>query len=39
LRTAAPTYLAGIQRLFTDRMSPREAQAVADALAKVLAQQ
>jgi DNA-binding MarR family transcriptional regulator len=39
LRTAAPTYLAGIQRLFTDRMSAREAQTVADALAKVLAPQ
>ena len=37
LRTAAPTYLAGIQRLFTERMSTREAQIVADALGKVLA--
>ena len=37
LRTAAPTYLAGIERLFTNRMSAREAQVVADALAKVLA--
>src|SRR5919107_4787340 len=31
LRTAAPTYLAGIQRLFTRRMTTREARAVADA--------
>jgi DNA-binding MarR family transcriptional regulator len=37
LRAAAPTYLAGIQRLFADRMSAREAQIVADALGKVLA--
>jgi DNA-binding MarR family transcriptional regulator len=36
LRTAAPTYLAGIQRLFTDRISAREAQVMADALGKVL---
>lgn len=38
LRTAAPTYLAGIQRLFTDRLTAREARSVADALAKVLAE-
>ena len=37
LRAAAPTYLAGIQRLFTERMTTREAQTMADALTKVLA--
>jgi DNA-binding MarR family transcriptional regulator len=37
LRGAAPTYLAGIQRLFTERMTAREAKTVADALGKVLA--
>ena len=37
LRTAAPTYLAGIQRLFTDRMSAGDAKIVAEALGKVLA--
>jgi len=36
LRSAAPTYLAGIQRLFADRMTTKEAQTVADALGKVL---
>ncbi len=36
LRAAAPTYLAGIERHFTARMSAREAATVAAALAKVL---
>jgi DNA-binding MarR family transcriptional regulator len=37
LRAAAPTYLAGIQRLFTAHMSDRDARVVAQALGKVLA--
>jgi DNA-binding MarR family transcriptional regulator len=37
LRAAAPTYLGGIQRHFTARMSAREAATVATALEKVLA--
>ena len=37
LRAAAPTYLAGIQRLFTAHMSERDARVVAQALGKVLA--
>jgi DNA-binding MarR family transcriptional regulator len=37
LRAAAPVYLAGIRRHFTDPMTTRESQAVAAALAKVLA--
>lgn len=36
LRAAAPTYLAGIERHFTSRMSAAEAQTVARALNKVL---
>jgi len=36
-RTAAPTYLRGIERLFTSRMTAREAATVASALTKVLA--
>ena len=36
LRAAAPTYLAGIQRHFTARMTAREAAVVATALEKVL---
>jgi DNA-binding MarR family transcriptional regulator len=37
LRAAAPTYLAGIERHFTARMSAAEARTVATALEKVLA--
>ena len=37
LRAAAPTYLDGIERHFTSRMTKREAEAVATALGKVLA--
>ena len=37
LRAAAPIYLAGIERHFTSRMTAAEAEAVASALAKVLA--
>ncbi|MEV6931831.1 MarR family transcriptional regulator [Dactylosporangium sp. NPDC051485] len=36
LRAASPTYLAGIERHFTGRMTRTEAQAVATALGKVL---
>jgi len=36
LRTAAPTYLAGIERHFTGRMTAAEARTVAAALEKVL---
>ncbi|GAA4257642.1 MarR family winged helix-turn-helix transcriptional regulator [Dactylosporangium darangshiense] len=36
LRAASPTYVAGIERHFTGRMSRTEAQAVAAALGKVL---
>lgn len=36
LRAAAPTYLAGIERHFTGRMTRTEAQTVAAALGKVL---
>ncbi|WP_433060683.1 MarR family winged helix-turn-helix transcriptional regulator [Dactylosporangium sp. CS-033363] len=36
LRAAAPTYLAGIERHFTGRMTRAEAQTVAAALGKVL---
>ncbi|MGI5239200.1 MarR family winged helix-turn-helix transcriptional regulator [Dactylosporangium sp. CA-139066] len=36
LRSASPTYLAGIERHFTGRMTRTEAQAVAAALGKVL---
>src|SRR3954465_1734036 len=36
LRAAAPTYLAGIERHFTGRMTRTEAAAVASALGKVL---
>jgi DNA-binding MarR family transcriptional regulator len=37
LRTAAPTYLSGIERHFTSHLSSAEAAAVAAALEKVLA--
>ena len=37
LRAAAPTYLGGIRRHFTDRMTAAESSAVAAALEKVLA--
>jgi DNA-binding MarR family transcriptional regulator len=37
LRVAAPTYLAGIERHFTSRMTAGEARTVAKALDKVLA--
>ena len=37
LRGAAPTYLGGIRRHFTDRMTAAEARTVAAALEKVLA--
>ena len=37
LRAAAPTYLGGIRRHFTDRMTAAESRAVAAALEKVLA--
>jgi DNA-binding MarR family transcriptional regulator len=36
LRAAAPTYLAGIKRHFTDRLTAREAETIAKALTKVL---
>ncbi len=36
LRTAAPTYLAGIERHFTSHLTEREAATVATALQKVL---
>jgi DNA-binding MarR family transcriptional regulator len=36
LRAASPTYVAGIERHFTGRMTRAEAQAVAAALGKVL---
>jgi DNA-binding MarR family transcriptional regulator len=36
-RTAAPTYVRGIERHFTSRMTAREAATVASALGKVLA--
>ncbi|WP_433086755.1 MarR family winged helix-turn-helix transcriptional regulator [Dactylosporangium sp. CA-052675] len=36
LKAAAPTYLAGIERHFTGRMTRAEAQSVAAALGKVL---
>lgn len=36
LRAAAPTYLAGIERHFTSRMTATEARTVARALGKVL---
>jgi DNA-binding MarR family transcriptional regulator len=35
LRAAAPTYLGGIQRLFTSKLTGREAQTIARALGKV----
>lgn len=37
LRTAAPTYLAAIEREFTRHLTPAEAATVASALGKVLA--
>jgi DNA-binding MarR family transcriptional regulator len=36
LRAAAPTYLGGIQRLFTSKLTGREAQTIAHALGKVV---
>jgi DNA-binding MarR family transcriptional regulator len=36
LRAAAPTYLGGIERHFTSKLTTREVQAVAGALTKVL---
>jgi DNA-binding MarR family transcriptional regulator len=39
LRAAAPTYLSGIERHFTSRMTAQEAGTVAAALGKVLAAQ
>jgi DNA-binding MarR family transcriptional regulator len=36
-RSAAPTYLAGIERHFTSRLTAREAQVIAAGLTKVLA--
>jgi DNA-binding MarR family transcriptional regulator len=36
LRAAAPTYLSGIQRLFTSKLTGREAQTIARALGKVV---
>ncbi|WP_433306720.1 MarR family winged helix-turn-helix transcriptional regulator [Actinoplanes sp. CA-030573] len=38
LRAAAPTYLAGIRRHFTERMTAAESRTVAKALEKVLAE-
>lgn len=38
LRAAAPTYLGGIERHFTSKLTVREAQTIASALGKVLAQ-
>lgn len=38
LRAAAPVYLAGIRRHFTDRMTTAESGVVANALGKVLAE-
>lgn len=38
LRAAAPTYLAGIRRHFTERMTAAEGRTVAKALEKVLAE-
>jgi DNA-binding MarR family transcriptional regulator len=37
LRKAAPTYLAAVQREFTDHLTPREGEVLAGALRKVLA--
>jgi DNA-binding MarR family transcriptional regulator len=37
LRAAAPTYLRGIERHFTSKLTAREAQTIATALGKVLA--
>jgi DNA-binding MarR family transcriptional regulator len=37
LRTAAPTYLAAVQREFADHLTAREAEVLARALHKVLA--
>jgi DNA-binding MarR family transcriptional regulator len=37
LRKAAPTYVAAVQREFTDRLTTREAEVLAGALRKVLA--
>jgi DNA-binding MarR family transcriptional regulator len=36
LRAAAPTYLGGIQRLFTSKLTGREAETIARALGKVV---